>query len=136
MDHVITTLHIFLIYTRKLVMTSFSTASFNCSFEKLLIVGLQPTLLKKWLRHRCFPVNFAKFLRTPFLTEHLRWLLLFISIIIFQSFSFLWKTTSPLIYTNSCSGLKSKNRMKSYAKILGIAMCFSNFIRNMFHQIF
>ena len=22
--------------------------------------------------HRCFPVNFAKFLRTPFLTEHLR----------------------------------------------------------------
>ena len=25
----------------------------------------------------CFAVNFAKFLRTPFLTEHLRWLLLF-----------------------------------------------------------
>ena len=24
------------------------------------------------LRHRCFPVNFAKFLRTSFLTEHLR----------------------------------------------------------------
>ena len=24
----------------------------------------------------CFPVNFAKFLRTPFFTEHLRWLLL------------------------------------------------------------
>ena len=30
------------------------------------------TLLKKRLWHRCFPVNFAKFLRTPFLTEHLR----------------------------------------------------------------
>ena len=28
------------------------------------------------LWHRCFPVNFAKFLRTPFLTEHIRWLLL------------------------------------------------------------
>ena len=27
------------------------------------------------LRHRCFPVNFAKFLRTPFCTEHLQWLL-------------------------------------------------------------
>ena len=26
--------------------------------------------------HRYFPVNFAKFLRTPFLREHLRWLLL------------------------------------------------------------
>ena len=34
------------------------------------------TLLKKRLWHRCFSVNFAKFLRTPFLTEHLRWLLL------------------------------------------------------------
>ena len=29
------------------------------------------TLLKKRLWHRCFPVNFVKFLRTPFLTEHL-----------------------------------------------------------------
>ena len=26
----------------------------------------------------CFLVNFAKFLRTPFLTEHLRWLLLYL----------------------------------------------------------
>ena len=26
--------------------------------------------------HRCFPVNFARFLRTPFLAEYLRWLLL------------------------------------------------------------
>ena len=34
------------------------------------------TLLKKRLWHRCFPVNFEKFLRTPFFTEHLRWLLL------------------------------------------------------------
>ena len=34
------------------------------------------TFLKKRLWHSCFPVNFAKFLRTPFLTEHLRWLLL------------------------------------------------------------
>ena len=30
------------------------------------------------LWYRCFPVNFAKFLRTPFLKEHLRWLLLFV----------------------------------------------------------
>ena len=28
------------------------------------------------LWHRCFPVNFTKFLRTSFLTEHRRWLLL------------------------------------------------------------
>ena len=41
------------------------------------VTGLWPaTLLKKRLWHRCFPVNFVKFLQTPFLTEHLWWLLL------------------------------------------------------------
>ena len=34
------------------------------------------TLLKKRLWHRIFPVDFAKFLRIAFLTEHVRWLLL------------------------------------------------------------
>ena len=34
------------------------------------------TLLKKGLWHRCFLVNFAKFLGTAFSIEHLRWLLL------------------------------------------------------------
>ena len=39
------------------------------------VAGLMPaTLLKKRLWHKCFPVNFAKFLRISFLTEHLRWL--------------------------------------------------------------
>ena len=32
--------------------------------------------LEKRLRHRCFPVNCAKFLRIYFFIEHLRWLLL------------------------------------------------------------
>ena len=41
------------------------------------VAGLRPaTLLKKGLWRSCFPVNFAKFLRAPFLTEHLWWLLL------------------------------------------------------------
>ena len=40
------------------------------------VAGRPATLLKKRLWRRCFPVNFAKFLRTPFLTEHLWWLLL------------------------------------------------------------
>ena len=35
------------------------------------------TLFKKRLWHRCFPVNFPRFLRAPFFTEHLRWLLLY-----------------------------------------------------------
>ena len=38
------------------------------------------TLLKKRLWNRRFPANFLKFLRTPFLTEHLRWLLVIIAV--------------------------------------------------------
>ena len=35
------------------------------------VAGLRPaTLLKQRLWHMCFPVNFAKFLRTPFFIEH------------------------------------------------------------------
>ena len=38
--------------------------------------GLRPaTLLEKRLWHRCFPENFAKFVSTPFFTEHFWWLL-------------------------------------------------------------
>ena len=32
--------------------------------------------IKKELQRRCFPLNFAKFLRTPFFVKHLWWLLL------------------------------------------------------------
>ena len=36
------------------------------------VAGLRPAaLLKKRLWHSCFPVNFVKFLRTPFFLEHL-----------------------------------------------------------------
>ena len=34
------------------------------------------TIHRKTLWHRCFPVSFAKILRTPFIIEHLWWLLL------------------------------------------------------------
>ena len=48
--------------------------------RKHLCQSLRPaTLLKRRLWHRCFPVNFAKFLGTPFLKEHLQWLLLIFS---------------------------------------------------------
>ena len=41
----------------------------NLFFNK--VAGLSPaTLLKKKLWHRCFPVNFVKFLRTSFFTLH------------------------------------------------------------------
>ena len=43
------------------------------------VAGLRPvTLLKKSLRHSCLSVNFVKFLRIPFSTKHLWWLLLYV----------------------------------------------------------
>ena len=47
----------------------------TCSAKKD-VLRRRATLLKQTLRQRCFPVNFAKFLRITFLTEYLRWLLL------------------------------------------------------------
>ena len=47
--------------------------AWKCSVKK---AGWPVNLLKKRVWHRCFPVNFVKFLRKPLLTEHLRWLLL------------------------------------------------------------
>ena len=48
----------------------------TCARVSFLMKLRPATLLKKRLWHRCFPVNFDEFLKTPFLTEHLRWLLL------------------------------------------------------------
>ena len=69
-------------------------------FKKLKAFGLH--LHKIRLQHRCFPVKFAKFLRTPFLTEHLQWLLLhlrclllyFSKKVLFNSYfaTLLWRT--------------------------------------------
>ena len=47
------------------------------------VAGLRPaTLSKKRLWHRCFPENFAKFLRITFFIEQLWWLLLIFEILI------------------------------------------------------
>ena len=55
----------FAIFTRKHLRWSLSI------FEKFT-----ENSTKKRLRHRCFPVNIAKFLRAAFFIKHLRWLLL------------------------------------------------------------
>ena len=42
------------------------------------VAGLQAyNVIKERLQRRCFPVNIAKILRTGFLTELVRWLLLY-----------------------------------------------------------
>ena len=55
----------------------------TCARDPFLIKLQASTLLEKSLWHRCFPVNFAKFLRTPSFTEHLRWLLLYFFLLTF-----------------------------------------------------
>ena len=49
-----------------------------CSVKKVFLEISQNSQgdLYQNLCHMCFPVNFTKFLWIPFLTEHLRWLLL------------------------------------------------------------
>ena len=59
----------------KISQNSLENTCASLFFNK--VAGLRPTtLFKKRLSHRCFPVNFAKFLRTRFIIEHLWWLLL------------------------------------------------------------
>ena len=61
---------------RKCVLRNFAKFTVKHLCQSLFfnkIAGLRPaTLSKKKLWHRCFPVNFVEFLRTPFFTEHLR----------------------------------------------------------------
>ena len=56
--------------------------------------------MKKRFQCRCFPVNIAKFSRTHFFTEHLRWMLLF-SPENFRCFSFLFKLLIKLTFFNT-----------------------------------
>ena len=54
--------------------TGVFSLEWNLFFNKVASLRL---LLKKSLRHRCFPVNYAKFLRAPFLQNNSCRLLLF-----------------------------------------------------------
>ena len=64
------------------------------------------TLLKKKLWHRCFHVNFAKFLRTTFLKEHLWWLLLKKAVLknfaIFMGKNLSWSLFLIKLFQRSC----------------------------------
>ena len=65
----------------------------TCVRVSFLIKKRPAHLLKKRPWHRCFPVNFVKLLKTPFLPEHLRWLLLSI-----ESELMHWSWKSPMVY--------------------------------------
>ena len=64
----------------RLVHTEAVTQSLSA--KKVFLEISQNVRLQRYEKrdsYRCFPMNFAKFLRAPFLTEHLCWLLLNIS---------------------------------------------------------
>ena len=72
------------VFCKKGVLKNFSKFTGKYLCEKLFlnkVADLMPTaLLEKRLSNRCLPVNFTKFLRTPFLIEHLWWLVLYVPI--------------------------------------------------------
>ena len=59
------------VFCKKGILSNFAKFTEKHLCQRLVFKNL----LKKSLWHRCFPVNFAKFLKTPFFTEHLRQLL-------------------------------------------------------------
>ena len=62
-------------YSVKTVFLKISKNSQENTFVRISFL-IKLTFLKRRLWHRCFPVNFVKFLRTSFLKEHLPWLFL------------------------------------------------------------
>ena len=78
------------VFCKKGVLKSFAKFTGKHLCQSLFynkVAGLRPTtLLKKRLWHRCFPVNFAKFLGKPFLKNTSGRLLLPTASILVQSF--------------------------------------------------
>ena len=69
--------------------------------------------IKKRLWNRCFPVNFAKFLRTSFLKETVRWLLLFLWKIIYETLRAsvgYWDRGADLAISRTKGVLKQSNK--------------------------
>ena len=68
------------VFCKKVVLTNFTKFTGKQLCQSLFfnkVADLRPaTILKKRLWRRFFRVNFMKFLKTPFFTEHLWWLLL------------------------------------------------------------
>ena len=65
------------VFCKKGVLTNLAKFTGKHLCQSLFFSCRRPaTLLKKRPWHRRFPVNIAKFLTTPFLTEHVWWMLL------------------------------------------------------------
>ena len=71
------------------------------------------------IQHGDFPVNSAKFLRTPFFLEHFQWLLLYAAVLSLLS---LWRLFLTLLF------LKLSDFTYSFSKLnsMNISICFHN----------
>ena len=79
--------------------TKFTGKHLCQSFFFNKVAGVRPaTLLKKRLSRRCFPVNFVKFLRTPF-SQNTSWPLL-LDIYLIDRYSYLEDTCQFLTLNN------------------------------------
>ena len=101
--------------------------------------------IKKRLWHKCFPVNFATFLRTPFLTEQLRMLLLgnikstteVLVYLLSYHFSYSAKSLSGKIRRTYHSNSKCSNPIMEAKQLLNIHACLKfNTLFNCISQIF
>ena len=86
--------------TKYLLHIAFITAK---KLNSLFFNKVRPQLAILF-RRSCFPVNLEKFLRTPFFTEHLRWLLLTTEI----------NTIASIKQRNYCVYLLRKNEEDYY----------------------
>ena len=89
---------------------------------KKVLNQISATLLKSSLWHRCFPVNFATFLRIPFLQNTSGWLLLLIQELAsnFRNVKFYPK------YKYSISERKERTCLKVLIQLLMIIFCHIN----------
>ena len=75
------------VFYKKGVLRNFAKLTGKHLFQRLFfnkVVSVRPAiLLKKSLWYMCFPLSFAKFQGAPIFTEHLRWLLLNVTLLLF-----------------------------------------------------
>ena len=95
------------VFCKKGVLRNFSKFTGKHLCLSLFFNKLAGLRLKKRLWHTCFPVNFEKFLRTSFFTEHLLWLLLQIN-----NFYFHWNHQKTLGFLMMSGGIEVINWLK------------------------
>ena len=72
-----------MVFYKKFVRKTFAIFTGKHICWSLFSIKLQANFIKKRLQHRCFPMNIAKSLRTPFLKNILQTALLRVNLLIY-----------------------------------------------------